>query len=64
MSDEIDPNTIIVEFINSNLDRIADSVSSAMTGTKNAIRSRLKRTYSDYLQRTLDRHSKAKSFFV
>jgi len=64
MSDELDPNKLIVDFVNSNLDRLTTSVSAGMKGTKNAIRTRLDRTYREYLARTLERHSKAKSFFV
>ena len=64
MSDELDANKLVVEFISSNIDRLVDSVSSGMNGTKNAIRVRLTRTYHTYLERILERHSKAKSFFV
>ena len=64
MSDEIDPNKLVVDFINSNVDRLAESATSVMKGTKNAIRARLSRTYKTYLERVLERHSKAKSFFV
>ena len=64
MSDELDPNRLVVEFINSNLDRIFSSVSAGMKGAKNVIRSRLRKKYKAYLKRTVDRHSKAKSFFV
>ena len=64
MSDELDANKLVAEFITSNIDRLVDSVSSGMKGTKNAIRVRLTRTYRTYLERILERHSKAKSFFV
>ncbi len=64
MSEELDPHKLIVDFVNSNIDRLADSVSSAMKGTKNVIRARLASTYRAYLKRVLDRHSRAKSFFV
>ena len=64
MSDELDANKLIAEFITSNIDRLADSVFSGMKGTKNAIRARLTRTYRPYLERILERHSKAKSLFV
>ena len=64
MSDELDANKLITGFINSNIDRLVDSFSSGMKGTKNAIRVRLTRTYRTYLERILERHSKAKSFFV
>ena len=64
MSEELDPNKLIVEFINANFDKIAQSLSSGITGTKTIIRSKLKTTYSAYLERILERHSKSKSFFV
>ena len=64
MSDELDANKLIAEFITSNMDRLVNSVFSGMKGTKNAIRVRLTGTYRTYLERILERHSKAKSFFV
>ena len=64
MLQEIDPNKLIVEFINARLDEIARSISSGMKGTKAKIRTKLKTTYSTYLGRILERHSKSKSFFV
>ena len=64
MSDELDATKLIVEFLNSNIDRLINPISSGMKGTKNAIRARLTRTYRPYLERILERHSKAKSLFV
>ena len=49
MSDELDANKLIAEFITSNMDRLVNSVFSGMKGTKNAIRVRLTRTYRTYL---------------
>lgn len=64
MSEELDPNKLVVEFINANFDRIAQPILSGIKGTKAIIRSKLKTTYSAYLERILERHSKSKSFFV
>ena len=64
MSEELDPNKLVVEFINANFDRIAQPILSGIKGTKAIFRSRLKTTYSAYLERILERHSKSKSFFV
>ena len=64
MSQELDPNKLIVEFINANLDLLTQSISSVSRVTKATIRSKLKSTYSTYLKRVLERHSKSKSFFV
>ena len=64
MSEELDPNKLIVEFINANFDKIVQSISSGIKDTKTIIRSKLKTTYSAYLKRILERHSKSKSFFV
>ena len=64
MSAELDPNKIVAEFINANFEQIAQSISSGLKGTKATIRSKLKSTYSTYLDRILTRHSKSKSFFV
>ena len=64
MSEELDPNKLAVEFINANLDRIAQPIFSGIKGTKAIVRSKLKTTYSAYLERILERHSKSKSFFV
>lgn len=64
MSEELDPNKLVVEFINANFDRIAQSIFSGIKGTRTIIRSKLKTTYSAYLERILERHSKSKSFFV
>ena len=64
MSEELDPNKLIVEFIKATLDPIVQSISSGIEDTKATIRSKLKTTYSAYLERILERHSKSKSFFV
>ena len=64
MSEELDPNKLVVEFINANFDRIAQPILSGIKGTKAIFRSKLKTTYSAYLERILERHSKSKSFFV
>ena len=64
MTDELDPNKLVVGFLNSNVDKIAGALASAMKGTRNAIRARIFKTYRAYLTRMLDRHSNSKSFFV
>ena len=64
MSEELDPNKLIVEFINANLGSFVQSISSGVKGARATIRSKLKTTYSAYLKRILERHSKSKSFFV
>ena len=64
MSEELDPNKLIVEFINANLGSFVQSISSGVKGARATIRSKLKTTYSTYLERILERHSKSKSFFV
>lgn len=64
MSEELDPNKLVVEFINSNLNQIVQSIISGIKGTKATIRSKLKTTYSAYLAKILERHAKSKSFFV
>ncbi len=64
MNEELDLNKLGVEFVNSNIDRLVDSMASGMKGTKNAIKSRFKRTYRKYVSRILLRHSRAKSFFI
>lgn len=64
MSDDFDINQVAVEFVQRNLDRLADAAAMGFKGAKNAVRSKLKSTYEDYLKRLLDRHSKAKSFFI
>ena len=53
MSEELDPNKLVVEFINANFDRIAQSISSGLKGTKTIIRSKLKTTYSALLRKNL-----------
>ena len=63
MSEELDLNKLVVEFINANLDKIAQPIISGIKGTKAIIRSKLETTYSAYLERILERHSKSKSFF-
>ena len=64
MLEELDPNKLIVEFIKATLDPVVQSISSGIKDTKATIRSKLKATYSTYLERILERHSKSKSFFV
>ena len=49
MSEELDPNKLVVEFINANLDKIAQPIISGIKGTKAIIRSKLETTYSAYL---------------
>ncbi|HYG35429.1 MAG TPA: NACHT domain-containing protein [Clostridia bacterium] len=64
MSDELDINQIAVDFVQNNLDRIVEAASVGLKGAKNVLRARLKSTYEGYLARLLERHSKAKSFFI
>ena len=64
MSDVLDPNKLVAEFANSNMNRIVDSVAHGMKGTRNRVRAKLDRTYRNYLSRILDRYSNAKSFFI
>lgn len=53
----------IADFIAYNSESIYSSTQTVLEGTKRTIKSRLKKTYSAYLQRTLARYSKSKSFF-
>lgn len=61
---EIDPNKIAAEFLQANLDKALSLGSAQLKGARNLLRSRLERTYNTYIRRLLERHSKAKSFFV
>lgn len=62
--DIIDANKIAAEFLQANLDKILAVGSSRVKGARNLVRLKLERTYTAYIRRLLDRHSKAKSFFV
>lgn len=64
MSDELDVNVIAAEFLKANLEDAVSICQSKVKGATNFIRSQFERTYSAYIRRLIERHSKAKSFFV
>jgi len=64
MSESLEPNRIAAEFLQANLEKMIDLGASTLRGTRDIIRTKLAGTYATYLSRLLDRHSKAKSFFV
>lgn len=64
MTDALDSNKIVVEFIQANLDKAFAIGAGQLKGARNLIRSKFERTYTTYVSRLLERHSKAKSFFV
>lgn len=64
MNEELDLNKLALDFVQANLDRLLAAAGSGVKGAKNVVRSKLKRTYEKYLTRLLERHSKAKSFFI
>ena len=64
MFTEIDPNKLIIDFLQSNLDNILVLAQNTMKGAKNTIRSKLSQTYSNYLKTILEKYSKVKTFFI
>jgi len=64
VTNELDVNQLVAAFLQANLDSLADAASAQVKAARTKIRSKLKRTYSTYLTRILDRYSKAKSFLI
>jgi hypothetical protein len=64
MTSDLDPNKIVAEFVQQNLDRAVEVGSGKLEGVKNFVRSKFAATYQTYLERTLARYSRAKSFFI
>lgn len=64
LPEALDPNKIAAEFIKANMEKAVEIAAGQVKAVRNRIRSKLERTYSKYVRRLLDRHSKAKSFFA
>ncbi len=62
--EEFNINKAAAEFLNQNLDRIAELGKGIFRGTADKIRLRLKSTYTAYLSNVLEQYSKTKSFLV
>ena len=57
-------NKIAAEFVRANLEGFLDVATSTMRGARGKLRLKMKGTYKAYLDRILDRYSKAKSFLL
>jgi len=64
MPEELDINKLVVGFAQANLERLVGLAGSELVVARNQVRARLRSTYKTYLTRLLERHSKAKSFFI
>lgn len=60
----LDPNKIVAEFMQANLDKVLSVATNGVKSVRNAVRANLSDTYAAYVSRLLHRHSMAKSFFV
>lgn len=61
VSGEIDYNKIIAETISKNIDKIYESAKGKVSGLTNTIRSRLKRTFTSYLENLNRKYSVTKT---
>lgn len=60
----LDENKIVVEFINSNIEKFIELGNNIFKGTKQSIQFKLKTVYSNYLNKVSERYGKSKSFFI
>ncbi len=61
---DLDPNKIAAEFLQAHVDKAFSIASHGFRGARDKLRVKLERTYDTYVRRLLDRHSRAKSFFI
>lgn len=64
MSEELDVNKIVGDFLQANVDRLFKSAAAGAKDVKDQVRVRLERTYRTYLARLIERYARGKSFFV
>ncbi len=62
-STELDINKVTAEFLNKNLERFATIGYSILKGTKNTIKTKLRKNYKSYLSNIATKYAKTKSFF-
>jgi predicted NACHT family NTPase len=62
--DDLDLTKLATTFVQANIDRISGIVGMGAKAASNQARLRLAKTYTSYLDRTLKRYSKSKSFFI
>lgn len=64
MTEEIDFNKIIVEFVNQNIDKFYILGKSVFKEASDKIKIELRSSYNDYLSCVTEKYSKSKSFFI
>lgn len=64
MADELDPNVVVAQFIQQNLESISDIAKGIIKAGTNKVNLHLSSTYSKYLTTVLDKYSKVKSFLL
>lgn len=64
MNGELDPNSIVAEFLKLNLDYLVEGAKSVAKVASDRLRLNIDRTYRAYLTTLLDKYSKAKSFLL
>jgi hypothetical protein len=64
MAEEFDINRVTAEFIQQNLDKFIGTAKGIIKAGSDQLRLRLNRTYKEYIDNLLIRHSKIKSFFI
>jgi hypothetical protein len=64
MDTEFDINKVAAEFVADKIDSAWGLLSSQARGARDLLKSKFARTYRGYLERTLSRYSRGKSFFI
>lgn len=64
MGDELNINAVVASFIQQNIEVLFATGKDVLKTTSNRLRLTLDRTYSNYLQRILQKYSRAKSFLI
>lgn len=64
MSEEPDINKMAAEFVTQNMERFYSTGKDVIKGAADSVRLHLNRSYKDYLECVINRHSKSKSFFI
>jgi hypothetical protein len=64
METEFDINEVVVRLVEQNVDTFVKKGQQLIGGAKNAVRVKVRSTYSDYLRCLYDRYSHSKSFFI
>jgi predicted NACHT family NTPase len=64
MAEEFNINEVIASFLQQNIDKFLETGKDVIKTTSEKVRLQLDRTYQSYLRSVLEKHSRAKSFFI